>query len=192
MKTKSIFHVVMLLAVAAVMTALMGCNPVKNDPDQPSKPTEPAEPDNTPVGAFMNYSFATYEDLLDVFNIDIEYYDEKGNIQKLRLKEAAWGLRVDTKSLPAKFGMRVLFSLNSSYSLNPYDVVNISYDYSYNSSATNSDGKAVGEHYKKAFSTELDCESGKILQWLDSYATHPASFMFEYDASGKGKAVDWK
>lgn len=182
----------MLWLLGAIMTFATGCNLFNNNPDKPTTPTEPATDDKTPVGAYMTYTFGTNDDLLNMFNITIEYYDEDGKVQTVKLKETAWSKRVDTKSLPAKLGFRILFTINGNYSISPTKVETISYYLSYITGATNAEGKAIDKGLDDSYHVDMDCASGKLEKWLQNYSSHPSHYVFKYDEKGVAKSSNWE
>ena len=178
--------------LCAMMTFATGCNLIKNNPDQPSQPTDPVADDTTPVGAYMTYTFGTNEDLLNMFYVTIEYYDEDGKVQSVKLKETAWSKRVDTKSLPAKLGFRILLSINGNYSISPTKVETISYYLSYITGATNAEGKAIDKGLNDSYHVDTDCASAKLEKWLESYSSHPSHYVFKYDSNGVATSSNWE
>ena len=179
--------------LCAMMTFATGCNMINNNPDQPTKPTEPVADDTTPVGAYMTYTFGTNDDLLNMFNVTIEYYDENGKVQSEKIKETAWSKRVDAKSLPAKLGFRILFTLNGNYSISPTKVETISYYYSYLTGPTNAEGKVIiGKGSNDSLNFDQDCASGKLEKWLESYSSHPSHYVFKYDSKGVATSSNWE
>ena len=181
----------MVWLLGAMMTLATGCNLFNNNPDKPSTPTEPATDDTTPVGAYMTYTFGTNDDLLNMFNVTIEYYDENGEVQSVKLKETAWSKRVDAKSLPAKLGFRILFTINGNYSISPTKVETISYYYSYLTGPTNAAGKVIGDGLNDSYHTDADCASGKLEKWLETYSKHPSHYVFQYDSKGVPTSANW-
>lgn len=178
--------------LCTLMTVMTGCNLFNNTPNQPVTPTEPTD-DNAPVAAYMVYSFGTDDDMLKIFNITLEYYDADGTKKSEKLKETSWSKRVETQSLPAKLGVRVLLSINSNYSINPYNIEKISYYVSYISAAINSEGKETGERYLRSLDKDQDCASDKILTWLESYSSHPSYLLLQYDDKGSATvSTSWE
>ena len=179
------------VSLCAMMMALMtGCN--FNTPQQPVTPLDPEEEEGTPLAVKTTYSYATHDDQLKFFNITIEYYDGDGTKKQEQIKETTWVKSVESKSLPANFGMRILYKLNTNYSISPTKVEWIGYDYSIDSYAVDKNGKLVGERYHKYVEFDEDCASAKLEKWLESYSNHPSSLFIKYDKTGKGTFSTWE
>ena len=183
MKTKAFFRGAMIVLSAFVMTCWMSCRPV----NQPSDPSKPTEPDHSPKTARMQYAFATNDEMVDLFYIRIDYLDENGKTQTVTLNESTWSLSVQSKALPAKFGMKVNITMRGMADLTKYDVVPINYGWSYVTTALDSDGLSVGDVHRNAGDVEMDVSPIKVSTWLEEYAKHPIEFSVEYDADGKFK-----
>lgn len=171
-----------------MMTLLTGCN--VNTPQDSTTSAE--KEDNTPVAAKATYAFGTHEDQLKVLNVTIEYYDSDGTKKQEAVKETTWSKSVQSQSLPATFGMRILYKLNTNYSISPTKTEHIGYYFSYTSSTVNKTGKQVGEVNAKSIDVDEDCASGKIESWIKSYSSHPSSLLIKYDSKGNATTAAWE
>ena len=175
---------------AMMMALLTGCN--FNTPQQPVTPLDPEDDEDASQAVQATYTYGTTDDQLKFFNITIEYYDGDGTKKQEQIKESSWGKSVKSKSLPATFGMRILYTLNTNYSISPTKVEYIGYYYSIDSYAINGAGKMVGTRYHEYKEVDEDCASAKIEKWLESYSSHPSSLLLKYDKDGKATWSTWE
>ena len=75
-------HFLMTLAALCCASLFTSCN--KNNPDQP------VGPGTTPVAAVMDYSFEVSDDLLNAFDLTVEYYDATGAVKSEAMTSKSW------------------------------------------------------------------------------------------------------
>lgn len=183
MKTKQLFRMMTVALCAVLMSSLLtSCNS-KNDPENSSSKI---------TAAFMQFSFSTTDEMMQIFDFNVEYYDEKGSLKNDKLSEAAWSKRINSESLPAKFGFRVKVAMKKNVSLPADKKVLISYSHSYTSAAMDADHKSVGDLQKGSRDIESEIKSTQVEAWAKDFATKPLiQAVFEYDANGKAQAGQW-
>ena len=192
MKTRHFFRAAMVVVCGMAMTFFMGCKGWYNTPSDDTKTTDPAE-DTKPVSALTHFSFATNDQMVDLFYITFEYYDAYGTVQSFTMKrseEATWGQDVNTTKFPAKVGVRVSMKMRGDADRSKYKSIHIDYTMSYTSIGKNAAGRSVGDYYKNAISQETDVALNKVNEWLDSYAKNPIVFVLEYDEKGIAKETN--
>ena len=191
MKTRHFFRAAMVAICGITMTFFMGCKGWYNTPNDNTKPSDNTEKtDEKPVSAETSYSFSTNDQMVDLFYITFEYYDENGKVQSFTMergKEATWGKQVKTTKFPAKLGMRITMKMRGDADRSKYNSIKIDYTASYTSIGKNAAGRSVGEYYKNSKSLEQDLALNKVNEWLESYAKHPVTFVLEYDENGIAK-----
>lgn len=182
MKTKQLFRMMTVVLCAMLMSSLMtSCNSKNNPEDSTGK-----------KAAFMQFSFATTDEMMQIFDFNVEYYDENGSLKNDKLTEAAWSKRINSSSLPAKFGFRVKLEMKKNVSLPGDKKVLISYSHSYTSSAMDADHKAVGDLKRGSSDVESEIKSTQVEGWAKEHAAKPLiQVAFDYDANGNANNGQW-
>ena len=180
MKTKQLFRMMTVAVCAMLMSSLMtSCNSKNNPEDSTGKKA---------AAAFMQFSFATTDEMMQI----VEYYDENGSLKNDKLTEAAWSKRINSSSLPAKFGFRVKLEMKKNVSLPGDKKVLISYSHSYTSSAMDADHKAVGDLKRGSSDVESEIKSTQVEGWAKEHAAKPLiQVAFDYDANGNASNGQW-
>ena len=189
----------MMVAVCTMMmaTVMTSCNEGTNTPDDPQKPqqdTTKVDPvDSVAVAAFMNFEFSANAKMLEVFDINIEYYDENSELKTEAYKGGDVVKTITTKGLPAKTGVR--FTVEKKIDLDTMVVKQFESEYflSYESYAVNKDGKRAnawsfqggrnGEHVQHPISL--------LERYLASMAKVVAK-VYEFDAKGEPTEKNWE
>ena len=189
MKTKDLFRGAMMSLCAVVMATMMSCNLTnRNNPDNPStNPKDTTATSDSYQGAYAQYAYAATDDMIDLFYVKIEYLDGDGKMQTVTLTEPSWAKRVDAKSLPAKFGMRVNITMKGMADQTKYKSIALNYTASYISMLKDANGKTVGTVHKNVFDADKTIAPNELSEWVVNYQKKPVQFWFEYDAKGNFK-----
>ena len=182
MKTK-------LFSVALMMCAVL--SGIKTGCKEKNTPTNTDDPNKATL-AYMESSFTVNEDLLNLVNVVIDYYDNEGKAQSTTMTSGSWENKVKV-ALPCKVGTRIKFVLKDGVDPVAAGAVHMAYAYNYMSYATNesnyvltpsplSDGKAL----------EVTTKDGKFGEFLQD-ADPLFMTLIEYDANGNPTVLnEWK
>ncbi len=184
MKTKQLFRMMTMALCVMLMSGIMTSCKDKNDSENSSS--------DKATAAFMQFSFATTDEMMQIFDFNVEYYDENGSLKNDKLTEAAWSKRINSSSLPAKLGFRVKLEMKKNVSLPGDKKVLISYSHSYTSSAMDADHKAVGDLKRGSSDVESEIKSTQVEGWAKEHAAKPLiQVAFDYDANGNASNGQW-
>ena len=144
------------------------------DPNPPSSTTTTTtgggETQEKPaVEAFMNYQLITTQDMLNVFDFFIEYYDDNGQVQSVTLAATEWK-NSGRSELPATFGFRVKLAVKEGVDITTVNLSKASYSYGYYASALDEDEKKVGQpdSYTNVYNMAL-VDNDKVQYWANKY-----------------------
>ena len=189
MKTKQLFRISMVAVCTMFMCGLMtGCKDTDNNtPEDPQK-----DNDNKAVAAKTEVSLKTNEDMLKLFNISVDFYDNEGKLQNEALTKTEW-TRTILSPLPTKAGFLVNFKAKDGIDYASLGQTKLFFVYKFFCSAVNASEKLIGEQHKIdeiTFSPTIG--SGKIPAWIDTFAAEKAiSSLIEFDAEGNSKKISW-
>jgi len=170
----------MIVLSAFFMTCWTGCK-FFNPPSDQSKSA------HSPKSAKIQYAFSANEEMVDLFYIKIDYLDEEGQTKTVTLNEPTWALTVQSKELPAKFGMKINITLRGMADPGKYEVLPVNFGWSYTTTALDEEGNAIGDYHRNSANVETDLPRGKVSLWVEEYAKDPIGFTVEYDAKGELK-----
>ena len=188
MKTKNFFYGAMMTLCAVVLAMMTSCNLMNgNNPSDPSSKPSGSGTEEAAKGAYAEYAYATTDQMIEIFYVKIEYMDGDGKMQTENVTKSSWGKRVEAKSLPVKFGMRVNLTMKGTVDQTKYKEILISYTASYISTLRDANGKSLGAVHKNANDVELTIGPNQLSEWTINYQKKPAQFWFEYDEKGNFK-----
>ena len=190
---KNLFRISMVAMCAILMSGVMtSCSEKKNNtPDVPEE-QQPTEEKIIPVAVRAEATYTTTEEVMKVFDLTVDYYDNEGKLQHVTLTEPKFNL--NTKApLPNKAGMNVNLKLKDGINLESIDTVNVYYEFSSICVAVDANNEIAGDEHKIPNNpSEFNLPSSKVQAWLDTYAkAQPAGFLYEYDAEGYSKVLIW-
>ena len=142
MQTKSFFQTVVFVACFMAAASLMSSCTDTNPPSTGGEETQ----EKPAVEAFMNYQLITTQEMLNVFDFFIEYYDDKGQVQSETLAATEWK-KSGRSALPATFGYRVKLAVKEGVDVDTISSLTASYKYGYFASAIDEDEEKVGQPY---------------------------------------------
>lgn len=185
---KVLFYSIALLTTCAIL--MVGCQP-KDEP-QPQDPTEqqPGEPEQQqaqPVKALMNYTYEVSEQMIEVGDITINYYDNEGKLQSEVMTTTKWN-KVIVAALPAKLGVQVKPALKEGVDYSKYEVFSALRKYEYKAYCLDADGNLVGkeEDIQKGSNTStLDIPGDQIEAFFNKYKDKPLKqTLYKVDEKG--------
>jgi major membrane immunogen (membrane-anchored lipoprotein) len=146
--------------------------------------------DNKAVAASMNAVLSVGDDMLNYFNLTIDYYDANGKIQSEPLKENKWEKTIKA-SLPATLGVRLKAQLKDGIDPTTIDLLSIktSFTYGYNTLTAN-DG--ILEVFADGHGSSYSIKGSDIPEWLDEDANKIVQILYTFDASGKYSKGSWE
>ena len=182
MKTNNLFLKALAVMCAITMSIMFtACG--GDDDDNPNN-------ENTPVEVVMLYSLSSNEEMRNLLDITIEYYDADGNVQTEMMTEDVWSREIRTK-LPATLGTHVNYQLKDGIDINTVGNPVFTYGYELNGSAKNSKGKTIcGSVFKKS-GASIRLKEGKLPDWLARHSNSLVNFRFDYDVNGKVTEGSW-
>ena len=153
------------MAIAAVfccvmtMTVFTACG---DDDDNPYIDNK------KPVAVLMNYSFTTTSEMLNVFDLTIEYYDANGAIQTEQMTNAQWNKSLRTK-IPTTVGARLTAKVKSGVDVASMEKVTVASGYEYEGHPVSADNSVAGTVIGGGSSTSLDMAGNKVAEYLTKH-----------------------
>lgn len=187
MKTKQLFRFAMVFFSAIVMSSLMISCDKKEEPTDPTEPTQ----DTKAVASLMAQKFFVSSQLLQIADITVEFYDHEGNKQKeVMSKDTAWVMTVKT-GLPSKLGYRVRIAKKAGFDYASLGKTPLTNGYKFEGGAINAAGVVVGTPLGDGSSFTPSFSGAKVEAWLDALPEYMVSVLYEFDAEGNSKPINW-
>ena len=181
---KTLFYSIAMLMCTMLM---VGCNG-QNEPQTPDQPEQPEDTTTTvvkPVAALLDYQFEVTEEMLEVANFTISYYDKDGELQTEQLESTKWD-KIIVAKLPAKLGVQVNAALREDFDSTKYEVFRALKKYYYFAYAVGSDGKQADSEIPFTNNTHSDMAGSQIETFFNLYKEKPfAQVLFTFDEDGK-------
>lgn len=189
---KKIFSMALVACMAAfVMTSCNG----KNEPQKPddSKDTTEAKPDTVAVAAYMEFNFEANSEMLNVFTLGVEYYDENSQLKKEDFTGSKIIKKITTKGLPAKTGVRLVVEKRADLDTTVVKEFVSEYSYSYITYAVNKDGQRANRfEYSGGSSGEHVVNPISLIDRYIAGFSKDRYQVFEFDANGEPEAKTWE
>ena len=174
-----------LAAVLCCASLFTSCN--KNNPDQP------VGPDTTPVAAMMDYSFEVSDDLLNAFDLTVEYYDATGAVKSEAMTSKTWTKTVKSNQLPATLGARVNIKLKSGFDPSKEGVFNAKHLCGYQYDCINKSGEKVGKGGISTVEGGSSMKYEKVPAYAERYQDKPImKYLFNFAADGTATSGSWE
>jgi len=184
MKAKQFLMATLTVMCAIAMTTVFtSCS--KDDDD--NKTTD----DNKPTAAVMDYSLTVGDDMLNMLDLTVEYYDANGKVQSEQMTGKTWTKSVKAK-LPATLGVRLKIQVKSSVNPATLEKFTESYSYNYSVYPVNASGKQLEGGKAGASSLSLDIPGSKLAEWAEDHANGLVEFLYVFDANGQPKSSSWQ
>ena len=189
MKTKQLFRFAMVAMFAVAMSsAFVSCD----KKDEPQDPTDPENPQaQTAAAACMDLTFNSTAEMRQFFTLTLEYLNEKGEVVSEVVSTDEVVKKVQSESLPAKVGFRVLVAEKEGLDRSQFTQFKVNYGYECFIYTVDKDGKKVKDIAGPANDFINALAINKIDGWLNGYKAGLLKTLYEVDANGGAKAIDW-
>jgi hypothetical protein len=175
------------IALLTACTMMIGCQP-KNEPQNPEQPQDTTEvkPEVKPVAAVLDYSFEVTDEMQEVADFNITYYDKDGKLQTEQLTGKKWEKSI-VAALPAKLGVKVNTVLKADFDPTKYETFTALRKYYYFAYVVDKDGKQVDEELPFSNSTGVDMTGDKIEAFMNKYKEGKGflQVLYTFDEEGK-------
>ena len=195
---KKVLFRTMMVAVCTMMMAIVmtGCNGNQNDPQNPQDPQggeQPTKIDTVSVAALMEFEFQGAAQMLETFDITIEYYDENSQLKSEAFTGEKIAKKIITKTLPATTGVR--FTIAKKADLDEAATTfHSDFSFAFVTYAVNAAGERSGtSRYSGGESSGEQTEFD--INLLDKYLAEMArnkSYVYEFDSDGEGARKVWE
>ena len=189
MKAKQLFRFAMVAMFAVAMSsAFVSCDKT----DEPQNPDTPVVPQvGAPAAACMDLTFKSTAEMRQFFTMTLEYYNEKGEVVSEVIDKDQVVKKVKSESLPAKAGYRVLIAEKEGLDRSAFTQFKVNYGYECFIYTVDKDGKKVKDIAGPANDFINALAINKIDGWLNGYKAGLLKTLYEVDANGGAKAIDW-
>ena len=174
-----------VLCCAMTTTLFTACG---GDDDDDNK--NPAE-DLTPKAAVMDCEITVGDDMLNTFNLTIEYYDANGKVQSEKLTQKSWSKKVKA-SLPAKVGARLLLQIKDGVDVASAETFTAVYGYSYQAYAVTASDKVVSNIAAGGINTTLPMKGEKVADWVRKHYDGLVQVLYNFSSTGMGLSASWE
>lgn len=179
---KKIMAIAAVFCCAMTMTMFTACG----SDDDGGSPVD----DKKPVAVDMDYAFSTTNDMLNIFDLTIEYYGDNGTVQTEKMTSTQWKKSVKPK-IPATVGARLLAKVKDGVDVASMEKVTISYAYEYAGQAVSSDNYVVGTVIGGGTGQNLTMAGSKVAEHLNKYKDGLVKFLYKYSSSGNAQEGSW-
>jgi len=170
-----------VLCCAMTTAMFTACSSDKDDDDKPIN-----EP--TYVAAVMDSRFTVSADMLNKFDLFVEYYDENGKVQKEQLTQTEWKKSVKA-NLPAKLGARLKAQLKSGIETEGVRF-DITYGHYYKCYAVSSKGfTGLGATSEENMSGGVI--GSEVYDWVKKIGDDMVSYLYSFDSEGTPTVASW-
>lgn len=178
---KKLMAITAVFCCAMTMTVFTACG---DDDDNPTI-------DNMkPVAVVMDYTFETTAEMLNVFDLTIEYYDESGSVQKEQMTNAQWKKSLRTK-IPTTVGARLTAKVKDGIDVASMEKVSVSYAYKYNGYPVSADNKVAGTVISAGTGTNLTMKGDKVSEYLAKHSDGLVKYLYKYASDGNAESGSW-
>lgn len=183
MNFKKFFGVALTAMCALVMTTTFTACGGDDDDNKGGGDT------NKPVAASMKATLTAGDDLINNFDLTVDYYDANGKIQSEPLKEGKWEKTIKA-SLPATLGVRLKAQLKDGIDPASIDLLAVksSISYAYNILDAN-DG--ILDYFGYANTSSYSIHGSDIPDWLKDEGEKIEHVLYTFDANGKYTLGSW-
>lgn len=173
-----------VLCCAMTTTVFTACG---SDDDDPKNPAD----DTTPAAAVMDYSLTVGDDMVNMLDLTVEYYDANGKVQSEPMTQKTWTKNVKAQ-LPATLGVRLKIQMKSSVNTATLEKFTESYTYSYSVYPVTASGQQLEGGKTSASSMSLDIPGSKLTEWAEDHANGLVKFLYVFDTKGQPTSSSWQ
>ena len=170
-----------VLCCAMTTTVITACG---SDDDDDTKPDQ-----DVAVAALMDYKFTTSQEMLQSFDLTIDYYDANGNVQTEQFTTTEWKKSVKSTKFPAKLGARLKAKLKSG--VDPNSRIKVDYGYAYHGYSVNAKDQVLGIMVSGDISESSTISIGQVNAWLDEHSDGLVKYLFTFDTKGIPTDTNW-
>jgi len=172
----------------AMSSAFVSCD----KKDEPQDPTDPENPQaQTAAAACMDLTFKSTAEMRQFFTLTLEYLNEKGEVVSEVVSTDEVVKKVQSESLPAKVGFRVLVAEKEGLDRSQFTQFKVNYGYLCLIYTVDKDGKKVKDIAGPGNDFVNGWAISKIDSWLESYKSGLLELLYQFDANGVGKSQNW-
>ena len=161
------------IALLTACTMMMSCQP-KDEPQGPEQPQDTTEV--KPAGVLFFYQFDVTDDMRDVSEIIVSYYDKDGNVQTEKLADSNTWTKTIISGYPTKFGVKVNLALKADFDPSKYEVFHGLRSYKYKACCVDEQGNELeggkGTSYTSPASP-VSMASDQIERYIEKYTEKP-------------------
>ena len=172
------------LVCCAMTTVFCSCD---NEEDK----LKPEPEDTTPVAAMMDYTMTVGDDLLNYFDVKVEYYSNDGRLQAEMMTQKEWKKSVKA-ILPVKLGARLTVEPKEGVNFDELEQFTVAYGYSYRGYAVTSNDKVVGKVVSGGTNSTMTMKGDKVSTWQERHADGIVKFLYSFAADGQATSTDWE
>ena len=184
MNFKHLFGAALTVMCALVMsTTLTACG---DDDDNGSK----GGGDNKPVAASLNATLSVGDDLIQYFDLTVDYYDADGKLQSEPLNEAKWEKKIKA-SLPVTLGVRLKAQLKDGVDPATIDLISVKSSLAYGYQTLDAKDGIIGV-FASSHAGSYSIHGSDIPEWLSDEGGNIEKILYNFDANGKYSEGSWK
>lgn len=185
MNIKKYFGVALAAMCALVMTTTLTACGSDDDDSKSGGNTKKA------AAASMTVSLTVDDDLLNYFDLTVDYYDATGNIQSEPLKESKWEKTVKA-SLPATLGVRVRAAqLKDGIDPTTIDRIDVKSSISYVYNILDANDEKLN-YIVYSYGDSYGIHGTDIPEWLNNEGQKIKRVLYTFDANGNYSEGSWK
>lgn len=179
---KKLLTIAALICCTMATTVFTACG----DDDEGGAPVD----DQKPVAVVMAYSFSTTADMLNVFDLTVEYYDATGAVQSEKMTTTQWTKAV-TPKLPATVGARLLAKVKDGVDVANMESVTVAYQYEFSGKAVSANGQLAGSAVGGGTGISLAMAGNKVAEYLTKHQAGLVKYLYKYSSDGNAESGSW-
>ena len=143
--------------------------------------------DTKAVGAVMTYTFLVSDDMFDVLDMTVEYYDDNGELATEKLTQKEWTKTVKVAKLPVSLGACLKVQIKDGVDENSVGYASYTYRYTNKAYSVTATGKVVD------LAEDNKTEAVFSLPYLSAQENGIImSFLYNFSDKGQVVAGSWE
>jgi major membrane immunogen (membrane-anchored lipoprotein) len=184
MNFKHFFGAALTVMCALVMsTTLTACG---DDDDNGSKG---GGDDYKPVAASLNATLSVGDDLIQYFDLTVDYYDADGKLQSEPLNEAKWEKKIKA-SLPVTLGVRLKAQLKDGVDPATIDLISVKSSLAYGYQTLDAKDGIINV-FASSHAGSYSIHGSDIPEWVNDEGKQLEKILYNFDATGKYTLGSW-
>lgn len=184
MKTTKSFLAALIVICAMTTTVFTACG---DDDDNINNSVD----DNKPVAAVMVCELTVGDDMFNVLDLTVEYYDANGQVQSEQMTAKNWKKTVLAK-LPATLGARLKIQVKNGIDPASLDVFTEDVKYAYSVNPVNASGKEQSGGQAYISHPTLDMPGDKVADWVAKHSNGLVKFLYTVNSNGQVTESTWQ